>query len=147
MYAGRVVEEGTRERLLRRPAHPYTQGLLASIPEISVGEPQELHAIPGRPPAPGEEPPGCPFAPRCELAIDRCHGQEPLLEPIGSADRVACFVAAGNGGAAAGENGGPLAGDNGGAAVGEDDGPPTGEDGGARGGAPPEPNPFEGASG
>jgi oligopeptide/dipeptide ABC transporter ATP-binding protein len=138
MYAGRVVEEGSRERLLRRPAHPYTQGLLASIPEISVGERQQLHAIPGRPPAPGEEPPGCPFAPRCPLVIDRCHEQQPLLEAIGPADRVACFVAVDDGGAAAG---------NGGAATGEDGGPLTDEDGGALGAAPPERDPFEGTSG
>jgi peptide/nickel transport system permease protein len=93
MYAGLVVEEGTRERLLRSPRHPYTQGLLASIPEVS-GEGEELNAIPGRPPAPGQEPAGCAFAPRCPRVIDRCRGERPRLEAIGPRERVACFVAA-----------------------------------------------------
>ena len=93
MYAGLVVEEGTRERLLRSPRHPYTQGLLASIPELS-GAGAELNAIPGRPPAPGQEPPGCAFAPRCPRVIDRCRAERPVLEAIGPGERVACFVAA-----------------------------------------------------
>jgi peptide/nickel transport system permease protein len=93
MYAGRIVEEGTRERLLRRPRHPYTQGLLASIPEVSAETGRRLQAIPGRPPAPGEEPTGCAFADRCPLVIDRCRQEQPALEALGEADRVACFVA------------------------------------------------------
>lgn len=93
MYAGRVVEEGTRERLLRRPRHPYTQALLAAIPEISADHDTELHAIPGRPPGPGAEMSGCRFAPRCPLVIDRCRREEPELTQIAPDDRVACFVA------------------------------------------------------
>jgi oligopeptide/dipeptide ABC transporter ATP-binding protein len=95
MYAGRIVEEGARERLLRRPLHPYTQGLIASIPELSAKHDRKLQAIPGRPPVAGEEPTGCPFAPRCPLAVDRCRQERPELESVGDTDRVACFVATG----------------------------------------------------
>ncbi len=94
MYAGRVVEEGTRDRLLRRPRHPYTQGLIASIPELSSDHPHALNAIPGRPPSPGEEPLGCAFAPRCPLVLDRCRREQPALTPPEGDERVACFVAA-----------------------------------------------------
>lgn len=94
MYAGRVVEEGTRDRLLRRPRHPYTQGLLASIPELSSDKRRTLKAIPGRPPSAGEEPAGCPFAPRCPLVLDRCRREQPELTSFGRNERVACFVAA-----------------------------------------------------
>ena len=94
MYSGRVVEEGTRERLLRRPRHPYTQGLLASIPELSSDDRRQLSGIPGRPPAPGEEGPGCAFAPRCPLVIERCRREQPELTSLERDDKVACFVAA-----------------------------------------------------
>ena len=93
MYAGLVVEEGTRERLLRHPAHPYTQGLLASIPELAAGGGTPLRAIPGRPPAAGHEPVGCAFAPRCPLVFDRCRAEQPQLTAIGPDERVACFAA------------------------------------------------------
>ena len=94
MYAGRIVEEGTRERLLRQPRHPYTQGLLASIPELSDDGKKRLSAIPGRPPGPGEETAGCAFAARCPIACERCRKEQPPLEALGPDDRVACFVAA-----------------------------------------------------
>jgi peptide/nickel transport system ATP-binding protein/peptide/nickel transport system permease protein len=93
MYAGRIVEEGSRERLLREPRHPYTQGLLASIPELSDDGNKRLSAIPGRPPAPGEETVGCAFAARCPIACERCRKEQPPLETVGPNDRVACFVA------------------------------------------------------
>lgn len=93
MYAGRIVEEGTRERLLRNPRHPYTQALLAAIPEVTAAQDHELHAIAGRPPAPGAEMPGCRFAPRCPWVINRCWKEEPELTAVGRDDRVACFVA------------------------------------------------------
>jgi oligopeptide/dipeptide ABC transporter ATP-binding protein len=95
MYAGRIVEEGTRERLLRSPRHPYTQGLLGSIPELTADTHADLQAIPGRPPAPGEETKGCAFAPRCPVACERCHVEQPPLTALGVDDRVACFVATG----------------------------------------------------
>ena len=98
MYAGRIVEEGTRERLLRQPRHPYTQGLLGSIPELKADTHADLRAIPGRPPAPGEETKGCAFAPRCPLVCDRCWEEQPALTELGPDDRVACFVATGDAG-------------------------------------------------
>jgi len=96
MYAGRIVEEGTRERLLRRPLHPYTKGLLASIPPLTSDRGWRLSGIPGRPPAPGEDLPGCSFAPRCPVAIDRCRREQPELVSLGGDDRVSCFVAVAN---------------------------------------------------
>jgi oligopeptide/dipeptide ABC transporter ATP-binding protein len=98
MYAGRVVEEGPRDRLLRAPRHPYTRALLAAVPELTAdrhGE-KELQAIPGRPPAPHEAVLGCVFAPRCTLATDECRADQPPLavltgEPA-AAGRVACLV-------------------------------------------------------
>jgi oligopeptide/dipeptide ABC transporter ATP-binding protein len=73
MYAGRVVEEGDRERLLADPQHPYTKALLASVPVLSgTAQASELSTIPIRPPPPDEDLPGCAFAARCALAISRC---------------------------------------------------------------------------
>ncbi len=94
MYHGAIVEEGRRERLLGNPRHPYTQGLMNSILELSPdGSRTEVTGIRGRPPAPGEEPPGCPFADRCPIAFDRCRHERPPLADLGDGDRVACFAA------------------------------------------------------
>ncbi len=95
MYAGRIVEEGTRERLLRNPKHPYTQGLLASIPELTGESGRRLRAIPGRPPSADEEPAGCAFAARCPVAVARCRAEQPPLETLDGDGKVACFVATG----------------------------------------------------
>jgi peptide/nickel transport system permease protein len=95
MYAGRIVEEGTRDRLLRHPRHPYTQGLLGSIPELKADTHDDLRAIPGRPPTAGSETKGCAFAPRCSVACERCHEEQPPLTSLAPNDRVACFVATG----------------------------------------------------
>ena len=70
MYAGELVEVGQTRVVLRRPEHPYTIGLMNSLPEAVVGE--RLRAIPGAPPDPGHLAHGCAFAPRCELALDAC---------------------------------------------------------------------------
>jgi oligopeptide/dipeptide ABC transporter ATP-binding protein len=72
-YAGRVVESGSAERVLRRPMHPYTIGLLDSMPDHALNR---LKVIPGRPPMPGEIGEGCAFAPRCGHRINIC-GQDP----------------------------------------------------------------------
>jgi oligopeptide transport system ATP-binding protein len=80
MYAGRIVEAGATRTLLRRPLHPYTQGLLASRPGLRGPRPESLHAIPGQPPNPARLPEGCAFAPRCTLRIAACDARRPCLE-------------------------------------------------------------------
>jgi peptide/nickel transport system ATP-binding protein len=91
MYAGRVIEEGDKARVFSRPAHPYTALLLDSVPRLSLR--LSLRGIPGTAPAPGRRPAGCRFAPRCPLAIDVCHAEEPssVLAPDGR--RVRCHRA------------------------------------------------------
>ncbi len=95
MYAGRVVEEGPLERVYRAPLHPYTQGLLRSIPGAARDDPAERQAklptIPGSPPDPARLPPGCPFEPRCADRMAVCTSREPdevWPEPL---RRVRCF--------------------------------------------------------
>ena len=88
MYAGRVVERGTKEELFRAPMHPYTQALLDSIPPLTGEKPRRLRAIPGTPPILLNRPPGCAFAPRCAQRFEKCTA-EPQL---GSGKRAAaCF--------------------------------------------------------
>ncbi|MFE6735496.1 ABC transporter ATP-binding protein [Microbacterium sp. NPDC057650] len=90
MYSGRVVEAGDADAVLTEPAHPYTQALLRSIPQGgNRGEP--LFAIPGSPPTPASIPAGCPFAPRCHMAIDDCRDARPPLVDVGSGRVAACF--------------------------------------------------------
>jgi len=80
MYAGRVVEEAPVECLFDQPRHPYTEGLLRSIPRIREEKLPELPTIPGSVPDLLHLPPGCPFADRCPRADDLCHRREPKLE-------------------------------------------------------------------
>jgi oligopeptide/dipeptide ABC transporter ATP-binding protein len=96
MYAGRIVEVGTAERIHNRPAHPYTRGLLSSFPSVH-GARRGLSGIPGTPPDLLEPPAGCPFAPRCRYVSEPCHSIDmELLEVTGEAGHVsACpFVTA-----------------------------------------------------
>lgn len=95
LYAGTVVEDAPVDALFANPSHPYTQGLLASIPKLSDERSTRLSSIGGTPPEPGRRPKGCPFAPRCPLAEAICHERAPALEGLGQngAHRVACFVA------------------------------------------------------
>ncbi|WP_331755765.1 ABC transporter ATP-binding protein [Streptomyces sp. NBC_01643] len=91
MYAGRVVETGRTRDVLDAPRHPYTAGLLASLPgpEIERGH---LPFLPGRPPAAGEATSGCAFAPRCPLAEPSCTLQTPALVDAGAQRQAACPV-------------------------------------------------------
>ncbi|MGW0820834.1 ABC transporter ATP-binding protein [Streptomyces sp. NPDC002845] len=91
MYAGRQVEQGPADEVLARPRAPYTAGLLASLPpeERAVGG-RRLPTIPGTPPSPAALPPGCAFAPRCPLAEDRCHREEPQPWANGDGREVSC---------------------------------------------------------
>jgi peptide/nickel transport system ATP-binding protein len=92
MYAGRVVEEATVENLFASPAHPYTQGLIRSIPRIDFDRDhkQRLEAIPGSVPKLINPPKGCRFAPRCQHATDRCNQEMPELRDIATGHKVAC---------------------------------------------------------
>jgi peptide/nickel transport system ATP-binding protein/oligopeptide transport system ATP-binding protein len=77
MYAGHVVEHGTVDAIFAMPQHPYTRALQRSIPRIDGGGDGELHAIAGLPPSPAALPPGCPFEPRCDEAIEACRESYP----------------------------------------------------------------------
>jgi peptide/nickel transport system ATP-binding protein len=96
LYAGTVVEDAATDELFAEPAHPYTQGLLASIPKVSAPDTERLSSIGGAPPEPGRRPAGCPFAPRCPLVEPVCHTIVPRLAPLRgdpTTHRVACHVA------------------------------------------------------
>jgi oligopeptide/dipeptide ABC transporter ATP-binding protein len=96
MYAGRKVEEADVETLFADPRHPYTRGLMASIPALpSPGKTdRRLAEIPGIVPSLTKLPTGCAFAPRCELAIARCHQEYPPLQDWGDKHLAACWRAA-----------------------------------------------------
>jgi peptide/nickel transport system ATP-binding protein len=97
MYAGKKVEEATVEALFENPRHPYTRGLMASMPAvISLGAKEEvrLTEIPGMVPSLTNLPPGCAFAPRCQFAIDRCRAEYPPLLDFGDNHFAACWRAA-----------------------------------------------------
>jgi peptide/nickel transport system ATP-binding protein len=81
MYAGKLVELGNSNAIHNQPAHPYTQGLLASFPSVH-GARKELAGIPGTPPDLKALPPGCPFVPRCRFAIDACAGIDMGLRAV-----------------------------------------------------------------
>ena len=94
MYAGRVVETGTVDEVLLSPKHPYTQGLLNSIPALHKRG-RELDVIKGVVPNPFRMPPGCKFAPRCPYAWDKCRQCEPdLVRVPGGGNRSRCFIQA-----------------------------------------------------
>jgi oligopeptide/dipeptide ABC transporter ATP-binding protein len=92
MYAGRIVEELAADRL-GQALHPYTRALVAAVPDMSTDLTRPLAVIPGRPVDPSEVPPGCPYAPRCPLAVERCVREDPALVPHGPDQRVACWRA------------------------------------------------------
>jgi oligopeptide transport system ATP-binding protein len=92
MYGGTIVEEADVDRLYEQPQHPYTMALLAALPNVNQRRSSRLKSIPGAPPCIMSELVGCPFAPRCEFVIDRCHQERPLLENIIPNHKAACFV-------------------------------------------------------
>ena len=91
MYAGRAVEVGDVDVLYRDRRMPYTVGLLGSVPRLNAPQGARLVPIPGAPPSMAALPPGCPFAPRCPLAIDECRAAEPELIPMGPNHGAACI--------------------------------------------------------
>lgn len=92
MYLGRIVETGTVSDLLRNPKHPYTRGLLGSIPSITDKKRERLQAIKGTVPSPFNIPEGCGFAPRCEACMDICLVKKPELKPISGGQKAACWL-------------------------------------------------------
>lgn len=96
MYAGRVVEESPVELLFERPMHPYTLGLLGSVPQLYSslqpdGGGERLKEMPGTVPSLREKIPGCPFEPRCRFATERCRQEAPPFEQGDAGQRVACW--------------------------------------------------------
>jgi peptide/nickel transport system ATP-binding protein len=91
MYAGNVVEEGDVRTILKEPKHPYTIGLLHSIPKLEEKK-QRLYSIPGNVPLPGSLTVGCRFAPRCEHATDKCRAEMPELRLVGDNHRSRCWL-------------------------------------------------------
>jgi len=94
MYAGRVVEDGDVRSIFRRPSHPYTRGLLESIPSTK-DERRRLFQIPGSVPPAGTIKRGCPFYSRCSLRIDKCAAEMPPMFRFGEQHRAACWISAG----------------------------------------------------
>jgi len=92
MYAGHVVEQAPTRTLFRRPEHPYTAGLLASLPDPTDASRPPLAQIPGTPPDPAQVPSGCPFRDRCLQAIERCAEERPPLTLRAGGGAAACWV-------------------------------------------------------
>ncbi len=90
MYAGRIVERGVKRAIFRHPGHPYTMGLLHSIPPMLGAKPHRLPSIPGNPPSIARVPKGCPFQPRCPHRHDRCAERPPLFRRDGQ--DIACWL-------------------------------------------------------
>jgi peptide/nickel transport system ATP-binding protein len=97
MYAGRIVEMAPTKTLFADMKMPYTKSLMRSIPKIEDASHTRLMAIPGRPPDLVNPPPGCPFAPRCAYARDRCRQEQPPLVPTSESNHLyACWYPVGS---------------------------------------------------
>ncbi len=92
MYAGRIVEKGTADDIYDDPMHPYTIGLMASVPQLDQDVKIKLVPIQGQPPDLANVPPGCSFHPRCDFAIDVCREEIPQLESVGDKHEKACWI-------------------------------------------------------
>ena len=91
MYAGRVIETGPVKEIYHQPHHPYTVGLLASLPKPDSPAGERLFSIEGEPPDLIDLPPGCAFAPRCTYATERCFKETPVLDTVEADHKVACW--------------------------------------------------------
>jgi oligopeptide/dipeptide ABC transporter ATP-binding protein len=92
MYAGRIIEQSTARELYAHPRHPYTLGLLRSVPRLDEARRARLDPIEGQPPDLSHLPPGCAFAPRCAFRVERCLAERPVLRPAGDDGHVsACW--------------------------------------------------------
>lgn len=93
MYAGKVIERGTARVIYHNPRHPYTLGLLRSVPRLDQPRKAKLDPIEGQPPNLADLPPGCSFKPRCRFAIERCAAEIPPLLAVDTDYLSACWVA------------------------------------------------------
>lgn len=93
MYLGHIVEEGLVEDIFDRPLHPYTQGLIASIPTMNTKKGEKLYMIKGTVPALSEVSAGCRFCGRCPYATEKCEAEEPKLSWVNETQKVRCFYA------------------------------------------------------
>jgi oligopeptide/dipeptide ABC transporter ATP-binding protein len=93
MYAGKLVEQGSARDVYADPRHPYTAGLLRSVPRLDEPRKVTLHPIDGQPPDLTHVQRGCAFAPRCQYAIARCQAEVPPLMPVAADHLSACWVA------------------------------------------------------
>ena len=91
MYGGRIVETAPARELYKHPHHPYTLGLMASVPRLDGDTTQRLAAIEGQPPDLAQLPPGCAFSPRCQSVTDICRSSRPPLVEVGARHLKACF--------------------------------------------------------
>ncbi len=91
MYAGRLMETGPTDVIYGQSRHPYTKGLIASVPRLDLPRKRKLHVIDGLPPNLARLPAGCPFNPRCTYAISRCREEKPELVEMGENHYSACF--------------------------------------------------------
>ena len=93
MYAGRIIESGTTEQILTHPEHPYTKGLLNSVPKLEDDKNQDLIPIKGKPPVLSNLPPSCAFMPRCPFPCSKCTSNgKPALKNVGQEHYVACYL-------------------------------------------------------
>jgi oligopeptide transport system ATP-binding protein len=92
MYGGLIIEEAPVNELFANPSHPYTVGLIGSLPRVDETKHSRLFSIEGQPPILYQKPQACPFAPRCKWAMERCWKENPVLETVSSEHRIACFV-------------------------------------------------------
>jgi oligopeptide transport system ATP-binding protein len=92
MYSGYIMEQALVKDLYETPRHPYTLGLLGSLPRVDMLREERLVSIEGMPPDLIALPEGCPFAARCDFAIDRCLHENPKLESIAPGHKIACWI-------------------------------------------------------
>lgn len=95
MYLGQIVEEGSVEDIFDRPIHPYTRGLMASVPRLDTGRSERLYQIKGTVPLLSQIPEGCRFAPRCPYATEECSRKMPELKSFGNGQKARCLMAQG----------------------------------------------------
>jgi oligopeptide/dipeptide ABC transporter ATP-binding protein len=91
MYAGRIIERGTAREIYANPRHPYTLGLLRSVPRLDEPRKSRLDPISGQPPDLTRLPPGCAFAPRCAFVVERCRAERPELVTVAESHTSACW--------------------------------------------------------